>query len=79
MHTKKTTLSFSQAGPNSVFQAEVWAIKKASELMLEQLEGPLSPAELQWIKEGYEVLFYSDSQAALKSTESCGDQAIACI
>merc|ERR1711994_76899 len=56
--------------PNSVFQAEVWAIKKAAELMLEQLEDAQIPTELQWINEGYEVKFYSDSQAALKALKA---------
>ena len=54
---------------DSVFQAEVWAIKKASELILEQLENPPSP-ENTWISEGREVTIYSDSQATLKALKA---------
>ena len=60
------TYSTKLLGDNSVFQTEVWAIKKASQLLLEGLKpGPShSPA---WVKEDEEVTIFSDSQAALKA------------
>ena len=54
---------------NSVFQTEIWGIKRASEILLENIENdpPLGQA---WIRAGWEVNFYSDSQASLKALKA---------
>ena len=50
---------------NSVFQTEVWALKTATRIMLDQLG-----REDAWVNEEDDVVLYSDSQAALKALKA---------
>ena len=63
------TYSCRLSGDNSVFQTEVWAIKKASQLLLEGFEGHPQNYS-QWVKKDEEVTIFSDSQAALKALKA---------
>ena len=48
---------------NSVYQSEMWAIKKAAQMIIENVEGGTHG----WIAQGEPLTIYSDSQATLKA------------
>ena len=48
--------------------SEVWAIKKATQLMLDGLDD--SSNNGAWVKKDEEVTIFSDSQAALKALKA---------
>ena len=51
---------------NSVYQSEMWAIRKAAQTMIEELENE-TDNNSGWITKGEPVTIYSDSQASLKA------------
>ena len=63
------TFRFKLQGKNSVFQTEVWAVKRASEMLLENISND-PPLGQIWVRAGCEVTFFSDSQSTLKALES---------
>ena len=63
---QKLIHSYKLMGGNSVFQTEVWAIKKATMILLENIENDPPLGEC-WIRAGREVTFYTDSQSTLKA------------
>ena len=66
---KKLIHSYKLRDKNSVFQTEVWAIKQACKILLENITND-PPLGQVWVRAGWEVTFYSDSQAALKALET---------
>ena len=65
----KLIYSFRLRDQNSVFQSEAWAIKKATEILLNNIysDPPLGQA---WIRAGRQIHFYTDSQSTLKALAS---------
>ena len=66
---EKLVHAYKLRGKNSVFQTEVWAVKKACEILLANIEND-PPLGQVWVRAGWEVTFYSDSQATLKALET---------
>ena len=65
----KLTYSFRLRDQTSVFQSEVWALKKAAEILLENIYSN-PPLGQVWVRAGRQIQFYSDSQSALKALSS---------
>ena len=61
--------SFKLEKKNSVFQTEVWAVRNACEILLENIDND-PPLGQIWVRTGWEVTFYSDSQSTLKALEA---------
>ena len=56
---------------NTAYQTEMWAIKKAAQMMAERIDtGEGEYSDSNWLCHGEEVYIYSDSQASLKALNS---------
>ena len=64
-HGMTLAFGFRLKNTNSVYQSEMWAIKKAAQMIIENVEE--EGGTRGWIAQGEPLTIYSDSQATLKA------------